>query len=113
MKVYYKPGISTIQFRIDLKDPELLDKATFTYLVTMREGGEQDASVFGLGDHDAFIDIDIRFDYDKFSDARAHCQRNLTKDNSIKSDYLGALERADPGRVMTVRILGEAGLTTF
>lgn len=93
-----------IWFDVSNTDTDKLNKLAFVHLIKMKFDGEQiEVHSFGKPS-DKTLRIILRFsDWDKCSEAKAHCDRNLKKGN-IVTDYVGALDKADPTRIFAIKL---------
>jgi len=105
MKFHHNLSIKEIFFEVFEDGSNLLDQLAFIYLIEMKFDGKV-RSIDSFKDHDCLnIHIKIQLsDHEKSSDAYAHCNRNLDDQGNIVSDYIGALDRADPRRMMARKL---------
>ncbi len=87
--------LKEIWFDVD-SDDNLIDNIAFIYLVMMKFTGDENSAELINGKRYHFK---IRFaNWERCSEAKAHCDRNITQSGAIEVDYKGALDQADPGR---------------
>jgi hypothetical protein len=116
MEVFHQPGRHGILFHVRAKTDNVLDELAFICLLEMKFDGEIGSahrfSSYVNTKKRLFLSIDLTFpDYDLFDGAKYHCDRNLTDDWAIRADYQGALDAADPGRVMASQLYERARKT--
>lgn len=113
MNPCYQDQRHAILFDIRETNDDVLNEIAFAYLVQSKFAGTiESVSRFWdvVGTHrKRFIRIDVTFpDLTQFADARGHCYRNLAGDGSIRYDYLGALDHADPHRKTAKKLFDDA-----
>lgn len=109
VKTFYRDRVYRIEFQIRARAPDVIDQLAFVYLVQMKFDGKINAAhpfqnvVNGKGRK--FISVTLEFgSFEPFNEAKYHCNRNLTDDGEIRSEYLGALDAADPQRLEAKRL---------
>lgn len=94
-----------IGFDVD-SDDNLIDNIAFIYLVMMKFTGDVNLAELIKG---KIYHFKIRFaKWEHCSEAKAHCDRNITQNGAIEADYKGALDQADPGRRMALSMKSRA-----
>jgi len=105
MKFHHNLGIKEIFFEVFEDDSNLLDQLAFIYLIEMKFDGEVTSISSFEGVDCLNIHIKLQFpNWEKSSDAYAHCNRNLDGQGKIVQDYIGALNTADPRRRMAKKL---------
>lgn len=98
-----------IDFTLFGADRLLTDKLTFIHLLEMKFDGASKGLVSNRENGKEILSVTVEFpDWSACSNAQAHCSQFLTGDGSVLQSYAGALERADPGRRLTLTTLMQA-----
>lgn len=98
-----------VRFEVPSSAADVIDQLAFIHLVRMKFNARETlAEVRTIGKLRHYI-FTVRFpDFGACSDAQAHCGRNLSGTGQIVNDYRGALDHADPARMMARSMMERA-----
>lgn len=102
-----------LRFHIRPPDERSIDEIAFVHLITMRFSGKCSiGEIWKSADpKEATLEFIVTFTSREIMDeAASHCRATLLG-GKIASHYLGALDKADPGRRLADRMLGSAECT--
>ncbi|WP_028879221.1 hypothetical protein [Terasakiella pusilla] len=97
-----------IDFHIELETPSTEEK--FGFIVLLEAKFMAEITYKGRFDSGTEIcgSVELSFDsYDNYDGAIYHCRDKLTDAGEVKKDYVGALEYADRGGLMTKKLIKE------
>jgi hypothetical protein len=98
-----------VWFDVFAKDADLVDQLAFIYLVCSKfRGKEVGVSTIG-SEEDMIFQVVLRFpDWDRCSDAKAHCRDKIDNFGNVITSYKGALDNIDPSRRFARKLKAKA-----
>ena len=113
MKIYYYDLDYRIAFHVRARIENVLDELAFICLLEMKFNGTITSAhkfwgVVGEKKRRFFSVILSLEDFTALDGAKYHCRRNVNTDGTIRADYLGALDAADPRRQAAEKLRARA-----
>ncbi len=99
-----------LDFHIRLDGNEILEQVGFLVLIAAKFDGKVEAGQTKFEGGDGYLYGSAQVSFDNWKDwdaARAHCGNHLDREGCVHQNYVGALNRADPGGRMAKKLLGE------